>query len=143
MATLTAVLDSAVDTTHPELQGRITANVSQVGTLRSGVTHVYDHGTAAAGIIGATGNNGQGLTGIGQQQRLLLEEVITSEGAATSDVTAALYDAVQRGALGRLTVQRADGAAVLGSQEPLARALTGAGFTMTPRGLRLRPRGRG
>lgn len=95
---LTAVLDSAVDTTHPELQGRITANVSQVGTLRSGVTHVYDHGTAAAGIIGATGNNGQGLTGIGQQQRLLLEEVITSEGAATSDVTAALYDAVQRGA---------------------------------------------
>ena len=91
MATLTAVLDSAVDTTHPELQGRITANVSQVGTLRSGVTHVYDHGTAAAGIIGATGNNGQGLTGIGQQQRLLLEEVITSEGAATSDVTAALF----------------------------------------------------
>ena len=41
------------------------------------------------------------------------------------------------------TVQRADGAAVLGSQEPLARALTGAGFTMTPRGLRLRPGGRG
>ncbi|MHA7126483.1 ATP-dependent helicase [Janibacter indicus] len=54
-----------------------------------------------------------------------------------------LADAVQRGALGRLTVQRADGAAVLGSQEPLARALTGAGFTMTPRGLRLRPGGRG
>ena len=35
------------------------------------------------------------------------------------------------------------GAAVLGSQEPLARALTGAGFTMTPQGLRLRPGGRG
>lgn len=54
-----------------------------------------------------------------------------------------LADAVHRGALGRLTVQRADGAAVLGSQDPLAVALTGAGFTMTPRGLRLRPSGRG
>ncbi|WP_338537884.1 ATP-dependent helicase [Janibacter terrae] len=54
-----------------------------------------------------------------------------------------LADAVHRGALGRLTVQRADGAPVLGSQDPLARALTDAGFTMTPRGLRLRPSGRG
>jgi ATP-dependent Lhr-like helicase len=54
-----------------------------------------------------------------------------------------LADAVHRGALGRLTVQRADGAPVLGSDDPLAQALTGAGFTMTPRGLRLRPGGRG
>ncbi|GAA8844673.1 ATP-dependent helicase [Helicobacter pylori] len=54
-----------------------------------------------------------------------------------------LADAVHRGALGRLTVQRADGAVVLGSQDPLAVALTGAGFTMTPRGLRLRPGRRG
>ena len=95
---LTAVLDSAVDTTHPELQGRITANVSQVGKLSSGEFRVYDHGTAAAGIIGATGNNRRGITGIGQSQPLLLEEVITSDGASTSSVTTALYDAVKRGA---------------------------------------------
>ena len=54
----------------------------------------------------------------------------------------ALADAVRRGALGRLTVQTADGSAVLGSTDPLAEALTRAGFTMTPRGLRLRPSGR-
>ncbi|WP_240738251.1 S8 family peptidase [Deinococcus fonticola] len=95
---LTAVLDSAVDTTHPELQGRVNANVSQVGTLSGSVSHVYTHGTAAAGIIGATGNNGAGLSGIGQQQPLLLEEVMTSEGASTSDLAAALYDSVKRGA---------------------------------------------
>lgn len=53
-----------------------------------------------------------------------------------------LADAVRRGALGRLTVQKADGAPVLGSTDPLATALTAAGFTMTPRGLRLRPSGR-
>ena len=40
------------------------------------------------------------------------------------------------GALGRLTVERADGAGVYDS--PLARALETAGFRPTPRGLRLR-----
>ncbi|WP_435199115.1 ATP-dependent helicase [Janibacter sp. GS2] len=53
-----------------------------------------------------------------------------------------LADAVRRGALGRLTVEKADGSTVLGSTDPLAGALTGAGFSMTPRGLRLRPTGR-
>jgi ATP-dependent Lhr-like helicase len=48
----------------------------------------------------------------------------------------ALALAVREGALGRLTVERADGADVLNS--PLGRALEGAGFHATPRGLRLR-----
>ena len=48
----------------------------------------------------------------------------------------ALADAVHAGALGALSVERADGVAVHGS--PLADALTAAGFRQTPRGLRLR-----
>ncbi|WP_338748055.1 ATP-dependent helicase [Janibacter alittae] len=52
-----------------------------------------------------------------------------------------LADAVRRGALGRITVRTVDGAPVLGSTDPLALAMTDAGFTMTPRGLRLRPTG--
>jgi len=48
----------------------------------------------------------------------------------------ALALAVREGALGRLTVERADGAGVLTS--PLGRALEAAGFHATPRGLRLR-----
>ncbi len=48
----------------------------------------------------------------------------------------ALAAAVRAGALGRLTVERADGAGVYDS--PLARALEDAGFRPTPRGLRLR-----
>ncbi len=48
----------------------------------------------------------------------------------------ALALAVREGHLGRLTVERADGAGVLDS--PLAAALEGAGFHQTPRGLRLR-----
>jgi len=51
----------------------------------------------------------------------------------------ALADAVRRGALGRLTVERADGEALLGAGEtPLRQALQLAGFVATPRGLRLR-----
>ena len=47
--------------------------------------------------------------------------------------------AVGRGALGRLTVEKADGEQLLGRGDtPLREALTAAGFVSTPRGLRLR-----
>jgi ATP-dependent Lhr-like helicase len=50
-----------------------------------------------------------------------------------------LGGAVRRGALGRLTVEKADGASVLGAQsEAVRQALEDAGFVVTPRGLRLR-----
>jgi ATP-dependent helicase Lhr and Lhr-like helicase len=48
----------------------------------------------------------------------------------------ALADAVHSGALGAMSVERADGEAVQSS--PLRDALTAAGFRATPRGLRLR-----
>ncbi len=50
----------------------------------------------------------------------------------------ALALSVRDGALGRLTVERADGEGVLSGEHPLARALAAAGFHATPRGLRLR-----
>jgi ATP-dependent Lhr-like helicase len=60
----------------------------------------------------------------------------TSEPALLDPAAAALAAAVRAGALGRLTVERADGGGVYDS--PLARALESAGFRPTPRGLRLR-----
>ncbi|HET8598889.1 MAG TPA: ATP-dependent helicase [Segeticoccus sp.] len=50
----------------------------------------------------------------------------------------ALALAVREGALGKLTVEKADGGAVLGSDHPMVAALADAGFHATPRGLRLR-----
>ncbi|WP_424537210.1 hypothetical protein ACOZ38_12080 [Sphaerisporangium viridialbum] len=44
--------------------------------------------------------------------------------------------AVRQGALGKLTVERANGTAIADS--PLAAALEAAGFHPTPRGLRIR-----
>ncbi len=51
----------------------------------------------------------------------------------------ALATSARRGHLGRLTVERADGAQMLGGgQTPLREALAAAGFVATPKGLRLR-----
>ncbi|MBL8930226.1 MAG: ATP-dependent helicase [Kineosporiaceae bacterium] len=50
----------------------------------------------------------------------------------------ALALAVRDGALGKLTVERADGEDVLGTDQPVTRALAEAGFRATPRGLRMR-----
>jgi len=51
---------------------------------------------------------------------------------------AALAEAVRRGALGRLTVERADGDRLLGAGDtPLRHALQSAGFIATPKGLRI------
>ncbi|HEX6686380.1 MAG TPA: hypothetical protein VF062_26650, partial [Candidatus Limnocylindrales bacterium] len=58
------------------------------------------------------------------------DETILTSGARE------LAAAVRRGALGVLSVERADGDAVIGSV--LGRALESAGFKVTPRGLRLR-----
>jgi ATP-dependent helicase Lhr and Lhr-like helicase len=60
----------------------------------------------------------------------------TSDPELLEPAAAALAAAARAGALGRLTVERADGAGVYDS--PLATALAAAGFRPTPRGLRLR-----
>jgi ATP-dependent Lhr-like helicase len=62
----------------------------------------------------------------------------TDEDATLAAATAALAQTVRGGLLGRLTVEKVDGEEVLGSHHPLATALAGAGFHLTPRGLRLR-----
>ncbi len=62
----------------------------------------------------------------------------TDDPALLQSAANALALAVREGALGKLTVEKADGDPVLGSDHPLATALAGAGFHATPRGLRLR-----
>jgi ATP-dependent Lhr-like helicase len=59
----------------------------------------------------------------------------SDDPAVLEPCAAALAAAVREGALGRITVEKADGEAVHGS--PLAKALESAGFRPTPRGLRL------
>jgi ATP-dependent helicase Lhr and Lhr-like helicase len=62
----------------------------------------------------------------------------TDDPALLGPSAAALAASVRDGALGRLTVERADGLTVGVHDSPLAQALEAAGFRPTPRGLRLR-----
>ncbi|MGA8977813.1 MAG: ATP-dependent helicase [Pedococcus sp.] len=62
----------------------------------------------------------------------------TDDAQRLQSAADALALAVREGALGRLTVEKADGGALLGSEHPLVSALANAGFHATPRGLRLR-----
>ena len=61
----------------------------------------------------------------------------TEDETVLKEAATALSSAVAAGALGRMTVQKADGASVHESG-PLSAALQAAGFAATPRGLRLR-----
>jgi ATP-dependent Lhr-like helicase len=61
----------------------------------------------------------------------------TGDLAALEPCAKALAGAVRDGALGRITVEKADGG-VVAYDSPLTRALESAGFRHTPRGLRLR-----
>ena len=65
----------------------------------------------------------------------------TEDADALTPAMGALATATRQGALGRLTVERADGENILATGEragALRHALESAGFVATPRGLRLR-----
>jgi len=64
----------------------------------------------------------------------------TSDDASLGPAAATLVATVRTGRLGRLTLQRGDGAPLLGGsgpRTPLVQALLDAGFAPTPRGYRL------
>jgi ATP-dependent Lhr-like helicase len=63
----------------------------------------------------------------------------TEDPRRVTPAATALAEAVQRGQLGKLNVERADGGHVFGSTL-VSESLQTAGFRMTPQGLRLRPK---
>ncbi len=63
----------------------------------------------------------------------------SDDAALLGPAAQSLSEAGRRGALGRMTVEKADGEQILGGgSTPLREALDAAGFVSTPRGLRLR-----
>jgi len=66
----------------------------------------------------------------------------TADPSALGMAAVALAERVRSGRIGSITVSRIDGADTLSDRGPAARALTDAGFSPTPRGLRLRSAGR-
>lgn len=63
-----AIVDSAVDGTHPDLQGQVRMTRDFV---EGRPTRAEPHGTAVAGIVSARANNSLGIVGVAPDARLL------------------------------------------------------------------------
>ena len=104
-----AVLDSGIDLTHPDLITNTWKNPRELATNgiddekngfiddvygwnfltnTNNVQDGYGHGTHVSGIIGAVGNNGIGVTGLGWQVALMPLKILGDNGVGT--VSAAL-----------------------------------------------------
>jgi subtilisin family serine protease len=92
-----AVIDSGVDTAHPDLQGKILDKRSFVGG--SAGTDSLGHGTFVAGIIAAGVDNGIGIAGLAPSAELLVAKVVTKARSIPVAAEArAIRWAVERGA---------------------------------------------
>lgn len=87
--------DSGLDYTHPDLAANVWSNPGGIGGCADG-THGYNvvakscdpqddnkHGTFVAGVMGAVGNNGQGITGVAWRTKILPVKFIHAGGWGT------------------------------------------------------------
>ena len=94
---LVAVVDSGIDASHPEFQGRIEAARSFVSSPAT--VDKFGHGTMVAGEIAAAVNNEQGIAGAGFPVKLLIAKVAGVDGSISLEAEArAIRWAVDRGA---------------------------------------------
>ena len=99
-----AVIDTGVDPNHPDLQGALLSGTtfltSPDPTCTPGST-VDDngHGTHVAGLIAASGNNGQGIAGVAFGVKILPIKALDCMGAGLlSDVASSIIWAADHGA---------------------------------------------
>ncbi|MEP7224554.1 MAG: S8 family serine peptidase [Actinomycetota bacterium] len=92
-----AVIDSGVDTGHPELAGKVLGAKSFVGG--SARQDTLGHGTFVAGLIAAGVDNGIGIAGLAPSAELLVAKVVTRSRAIPVEAEAkAIRWAVENGA---------------------------------------------
>ena len=91
-----AVIDTGIDSSHPDLVDNIIATKSFVG---GSTEDPIGHGTFVAGLIAASVDNAEGIAGMAFPARLLMARVATADGDIDAGVEAkAIRWAVKRGA---------------------------------------------
>lgn len=110
-----AVIDTGVDTSHPDLQANLWVNPGEIPNNGrdddgNGVVddvHGFDayhqdgtpedahgHGTHCAGIIGATGNNRTGITGVNWEARIMPIKIFNNDSETPRTSTSAMLRGV-------------------------------------------------
>jgi hypothetical protein len=92
-----AVIDSGVDARRPDLTGRVGAGFD--GVMRRAIpaganSAMGDHGTAVAGVIGATRNNGRDVVGVNDQATIRPVRISGHDGCISSESVVSALDAV-------------------------------------------------
>ncbi|MBN2027265.1 MAG: peptidase S8, partial [Actinobacteria bacterium] len=93
-----AVVDTGVDYTHQDLEGKCTAGYNYVDR-NSDPMDDHGHGTHVAGIAAAAGNNSTGVAGTDWKARIMPIKVLDAQGSGyDSDVAAGIRYAADHGA---------------------------------------------
>ncbi len=79
-AVTVAILDSGVDSAHPDFAGRIVPGWNFYDN-NSNTSDVYGHGTKVAGAAAAGTNNGTGVSGIAGQSKIMPIRVTSTTGS--------------------------------------------------------------
>ena len=97
-----AMIDTGIDTTHPEFAGRIdTANSKCFGYLciLTGYEDDNGHGSHTAGTAAASTNNAQGVAGVSYNSKIMVLKVCNAAGTCqTADIVSAINWARTHGA---------------------------------------------
>lgn len=110
---IVGIIDSGVDIDHPDLRNNIWTNPGEIagdgidndsngyvddvngfdfGEFDNNPRDVDGHGTAVAGMVGAVGNNGQGISGINWLVSLLPLKIADASGALRADAIIQAHD---------------------------------------------------
>jgi subtilisin family serine protease len=93
-----AILDSGVNGTHPDLQGKMVPGWNFYDN-NDNTADVHGHGTKVAGVVAATSNNATGVTSIAWNAKLMPIRISAPDGYATwSTVASGLNWAANNGA---------------------------------------------
>ena len=83
---LVAVLDTGIDQSHEDLNGKVVAEVNFTDSPTP--NDIHGHGTHVAGIIAANSNNSIGIVGIAPTSRLMNVKVADDKGRCQASVVA-------------------------------------------------------
>lgn len=93
---MVAVLDSGVDTEHPDL--RVINGTDYIDRDDDSNPTDNAHGTAAAGLAAAAGDNGTGVTGVAWGADVYGIRIIGGEGTTSQDIRDAFIESADAGA---------------------------------------------